>query len=85
MIKAFFISTLVLMLTGCASNCTHACLFGFGPGNSAFDKIADYHDNTDPCQFKGKPEGYKLPSFCGASSKPQNVYSPNGKLLYVVK
>lgn len=54
-------------MTGCASNCTHACVFGIGPGNSMFDNVADYHDRTDPCQMKGKTENYQLPMYCGAS------------------
>jgi lysozyme len=53
--KSLLLSS-VLLLTGCASNCTKACLFGIGPGNSAFDKIAKFHDDTDPCQYSGKKQ-----------------------------
>lgn len=56
-----------ILLTGCASGCREACVFGFGPGNSLFDSYANYADKSDPCQFVGKPEGYELPGFCGAS------------------
>lgn len=66
--KYFVILLSVLSLTGCATGCTHSCVFGIGPGNSTFDAYANHADNQDPCQFKGKGDGYKLPSFCGAST-----------------
>lgn len=77
----------VLLLTGCASNCTHACMFGFGPGNSAFESVANYYDSGDPCQYKGKPEGYKLADFCGANrnKKTYIVKDNNGKTIYKVE
>lgn len=58
---------LVASLTGCATGCQKACVFGIGPGNSMFDAYAEHADSQDPCQFKGKAEGYTLPEFCGAS------------------
>ena len=54
-------------LTGCATGCREACIFGFGPGNSAFDSWADFNDRNDVCQYKGKPAGYKLPPGCGST------------------
>lgn len=30
--------------------------------------LANYFDSQDPCQYKGKKDGYQLPSFCGAAS-----------------
>lgn len=62
--KLALILLTVLQLTGCATGCREACVFGFGPGNSAFDAIAEYHDTRDPCQRTGKEAGYRLPSFC---------------------
>lgn len=58
---------LVASLTGCATGCQKACVFGIGPGNPMFDSYANYSDERDPCQFKGKEQGYTLPEFCGAS------------------
>ena len=77
----------VLFLTGCASKCTSHCAFGFGPGNSAFEAVANYYDSGDPCQYKGKPEGYKLADFCFANrgKKVLNVVDTNGKVIYRVK
>jgi hypothetical protein len=61
--------TLIALLTlqGCASGCTSHCLLGFGPGNPAFESVANFHDNRDPCQHKGKAVGYQLPVYCGSS------------------
>ena len=74
--KLFVILASVLALTGCASGCQRACVFGIGPGNPIFDSYADNSDVRDPCQFKGKPADYKLPNFCGASK---------GKVFHVTK
>lgn len=60
-------------LSGCASNCTHACVMGFGPGNSVFNTVADDSDRNDPCQTaefskltgaRLKPAGHKPPDYC---------------------
>jgi hypothetical protein len=77
----------VLFLTGCASKCTSHCVFGFGPGNSAFEAVANYYDSGDPCQYKGKPEGYKLADFCFANrgKKVYHVKDTNGKIIYKVE
>ena len=64
----YLLLIILLTLTGCASNCTEACVFGFGPGNSTFDVVAQHYNDRDPCILKGKPEGSTRPSFCGASS-----------------
>ena len=76
----------VLFLTGCGT-CTHACMFGFGPGNSAFESVANYYDSGDPCQYKGKPEGYQLASFCGANrnKKTYTVKDNTGKTIYKIQ
>ena len=75
----------VLILSGCATGCQKACVFGIGPGNSMFDSYANYSDVNDPCQFKGKTQGYVLPDFCGASkSHIINVskgISPNNYII----
>lgn len=77
----------VLVLSGCASNCYDACLAGFGPGNSAFDRIAKHYNDNDPCILAGKPEGTTRPNFCGASagksiSITKSIY-PNSYLVNV--
>lgn len=82
--KYIIILLSVLSMTGCASNCTHACLFGIGPGNSAFDSVADYHDKNDPCQFKGKEQGYELPYYCGASKGKVVRVNKAGYNTYIV-
>lgn len=74
--KLIVILSSVLLLTGCATGCREACVFGIGPGNPMFDSFADYSDKNDPCQYVGKPQGYKLPYFCGAS---------RGKVIQVTK
>lgn len=62
-----------LAVTGCASNCTHACVFGFGPGNSLFNQMADSADRDDQCQTRThssltgarlKPDGHVVPDYC---------------------
>lgn len=67
---------LVTLLTGCATGCQKACVFGIGPGNQFFNAYAEHADKQDPCQFKGKEQGYTLPEFCGASK---------GKVVRVTK
>lgn len=74
--KLIIILSSVLLLSGCATGCQKACVFGIGPGNPIFDAYADNSDVRDPCQYKGKEQGYKLPDFCGAS---------RGKVVRVTK
>ena len=74
--KLIIILSSVLLLSGCATGCQKACVFGIGPGNSMFDAYAEHADKQDPCQFKGKEQGYTLPEFCGAS---------RGKVVRVTK
>lgn len=83
MVKILIILS-ALMLTGCATGCTHACVFGIGPGNSMFDAYANHADNQDPCQFKGKAENYTLPSFCGASTGKVVRVQKVGNGTYIV-
>ena len=74
--KLLIIILAITGLSGCASGCTHACIFGFGPGNSAFDAIGLAMDRSDPCQTGAgnparaeqlqRPVGYERPGFCGA-------------------
>jgi hypothetical protein len=77
----------VLVLQGCASNCTTACIAGFGPGNSVFDSYAKHYDTLDPCQMVGKPEGHTFPSFCfaNAGKRVQYIRDRNNKIIYTVK
>jgi hypothetical protein len=65
--KLVMLLSVILALQGCATGCVSHCLLGFGPGNPAFESVAAFHDNRDPCQFTGKAAGYQLPSYCGAS------------------
>lgn len=83
--KSLLLSS-VLFLTGCGT-CTHACIMGFGPGNKVFDAYGDHYDNMDPCQYKGKPAGYKLADFCFANrgKKVYHVKDNNGKIIYKVE
>ncbi len=69
-----------LALTGCATNCTHACVFGFGPGNSVFNAVADAADRDDACQTKThstltgerlKADGHVAPDFCKYRGRPR--------------
>jgi hypothetical protein len=70
----FLIVSSLLLLTGCASNCTSHCVAGFGPGNSAFELMANHYNSMDPCQAKD----IKLrPSYCGAS-KNKTYYINKG-------
>lgn len=64
---------LTMALSGCASNCTHACVFGFGPGNPIFNQVADSADRDDQCQTRThstltgarlKPDGHQAPDYC---------------------
>jgi hypothetical protein len=49
--------------------------------------VGDYYDNRDPCQYKGKPDNYKLADFCGASrnKKTYTVKDVNGKTVYRIQ
>jgi len=95
------LATLVLAigLTGCASQCKHSCVFGWGPGSPSFDAVALQHDRQDACQGGpgatperraqlGRPDDYQYPSFCGAGRgyrKPINVYNTSGQRIAVIK
>jgi hypothetical protein len=60
---------------------------GIGPGNSAFDRVAKYHNDTDPCQYSGKDKDYELPDYCRVY-RSKNVYyvkDVNGKTLYKIQ
>jgi hypothetical protein len=93
--KSLIIILLGLALTGCASGCREACVFGFGPGNAMFDKVADHYDSTDPCQTREfstltgerlKPAGYTvkdIPKWCGAGKRTQRaqILDRNGRRI----
>lgn len=94
--KSLILTSVLLSLTGCAgvpvqtktAGCQTACLFGFfGPGNPTFDKIGDWQDSQDPCQHKGKPEGYKLADFCFANAGKRVYYvrDVNNRIIYKVQ
>lgn len=82
--KLIIILSSVLLLSGCATGCREACVFGIGPGNSIFDAYADHADKQDPCQFKGKPDNYELPRFCGASTGKVVRINKVGNGTYIV-
>ena len=77
----------VLLLTGCASQCTHHCVMGFGPGNKAFEVMGDHYNTMDPCQYYGKPEGYKLADFCFANAGKRVYYvkDNNNRIIYKIQ
>lgn len=64
-----------LSLTGCATGCREACVFGFGPGSSAFDAVASHYNKNDPCHVSSKEPGYQRPDFCyrGNGSRTSEV------------
>jgi hypothetical protein len=77
------IAAMTLLLTGCASGCHTACVFGFGPGNPLFESVALNADRNDPCQGGqgataerraqlNRPSDYKIPNWCG-SSRGNNI------------
>ena len=65
----------VLSLTGCATDKT------------MLERVGDHYNSRDPCQYKGKPDGYKLADFCGASrnKKTYTVRDNNGKTVYKIQ
>ena len=83
------------LLSGCATGCREACVWGIGPGNPVFDRIADHYDRTDPCQTREfssltgerlKPEGYSIkdtPKWCGAGKPTQRaqIYDRVGRRI----
>lgn len=75
----------VLALSGCASGCREACIFGFGPGNAVFDRVALHYDTQDACQHTGKPAGYELPGYCGASRGRRSILDRSGHTIGYVK
>jgi len=51
------------------------------------ERVGDHYNSRDPCQYKGKPEGYKLADFCGANRNKQTytVKDNNGKTVYKIQ
>jgi hypothetical protein len=91
---------LAIGLTGCASQCRHSCILGWGPGSPSFDAVALQADRADACQGDhrtstperraqlGRPDNYERPDFCGAGRgyrKPVNVYNNSGQRIAVIK
>jgi hypothetical protein len=94
MIKFTLILASALTLTGCASNCTEACLLGFGPGNAVFNAIADNADRRDLCQTaefssttgqRLKPQGYQKPLYCQGTNRGQAITDRNGHVIGYIK
>ena len=95
MIKTLLALTAALALSGCASNCTHACIMGFGPGNSAFNTVADSADRADVCQTathstltgaRLKPDGHRAPEFCQyRNSNRARITDRNGHTLGYIR
>ena len=75
----------ILTLSGCATKCTHACLFGFGPGSDAFETVANHYDTTDACQYKGKPLNYEIPYYCGHTGRKTRITDRNGTTLGYIR
>lgn len=61
--KTFLLILSTVLLTACAK---------------PFPFVAQYYDKMDLCQYYGKPEGYKLPSFCGESTTVISVHPIGG-------
>ena len=84
---------LVAVLTGCGTGCHTACIAGFGPGNSAFNAVADHYDSRDPCQTREfsaltgdrlKPAGYSAadrPDWCGAGRARRTIRDAYGRVI----
>jgi len=82
----YILLLVIVLLSGCGT-CQHHCFAGIGPGNKAFDAYGNHFNEMDPCQFHGKPEGYKLADFCFAN-KGKTVYyvkDVNGLTVYKVQ
>lgn len=85
----------MVTLSGCASNCTDACIMGFGPGNAVFNSIADNADKGDPCQTaqfsretgaRLRPAGYKAPDYCDyRSNNRTRITDRNGRTLGYIR
>jgi len=93
MTNKLIIAALVLTLSGCASNCTRACVFGIGPGNAMFDAHALAADQADACQSGlarpelNRPANYQIPEYCkaGPGRVKFTVTNPSGRVLGYVK
>jgi hypothetical protein len=77
--------TALLALTGCATKCTEACLFGFGPGSDAFETVARHYDTTDACSSVGKSINYVRPYYCGTTTKSQRITDRTGRTVGYIK
>lgn len=80
--KTFITIVTALSLTGCATGCYEACIFGFGPGNPVFNAMADSADRNDPCQTKEFSEltGQRLKT--AHHQRPDFCFANNGKTKF---
>jgi hypothetical protein len=95
--KLLTIIAIPLLLTGCATGCHTACLFGFGPGNTLFESMALSADRNDPCQGGqgataerrqqlNRPSDYKIPNWCGSSRGTRFTVTNNGQTqTYIIR
>ena len=95
--KLLLPSLLLTLLTGCSTGCHTACVAGFGPGNPAFNALADHYDSRDPCQTREfsqltgdrlKPAGYSTvnkPTWCGASSGRRVIRDAQGRVVGTIQ
>ncbi len=85
-----------LALSGCATGCYKACVFGFGPGNPVFNTVADVADRDDQCQTRThstltgarlKPDNHVPPDFCKfrGRNKGYDVYDRTGRRIGEVR
>jgi hypothetical protein len=93
--KTFIALGLVAVLSGCASGCHTACIFGIGPGNSIFDNVGLAADRADECQTGagnearriqlGRPVGYTAPEWCYANKTRARITNRYGHTIGYVK
>lgn len=85
--RTVLLLTSITLLTGCASGCVSHCILGFGPGNSMFEAMGKHYNTMDPCQYIGKPEGYKLADFCFANAGKRVYYvrDQQNRIVYTVR
>lgn len=65
---------LTIIITGCATD------------SDGFQKVRNHYNSMDLCQYYGKPEGYKIPSFCytNANKTVYYVRDANNSVIYKV-
>lgn len=70
-----YIILLSVLLTGCATK-----------DSETFQKVRNHYNYLDQCQFYGKPDGYKIPSYCftNAGKRVYSVYDLNNRIVFSV-